>query len=223
VAPSPCGALRPRTHLGKFHLEPEVLDRIRRQVDGLPILRPFPADGWQFLRWPLAPIRCSLALSGGEHNDAPLRFFLSADVGFTSAAIAEKRVALVIGNSTYARAGKLPNPLHDARAIEAMLRSAGFDLVEVKNDLGALAMRRALRDFSDRVRDADIAVAFYAGHGIEVNGSNYLIPVGAVLERDIDVEDETVSLDRVTQVLERLSACGWSFLMLAVTIPLCAL
>jgi uncharacterized caspase-like protein len=130
---------------------------------------------------------------------------------------------LVIGNSTYARAGKLPNPLHDARAIEAMLRSAGFDLVEVKNDLGALAMRRALRDFSDRVRDADIAVAFYAGHGIEVNGSNYLIPVGAVLERDIDVEDETVSLDRVTQVLERLSACGWSFLMLAVTIPLCAL
>ena len=55
-----------------------------------------------------------------------------------------------------------------------------------------------------------------------MNGSNYLIPVDAVLERDIDVEDETVSLDRVTQVLERLSACGWSFLMLAVTI-LCAL
>jgi uncharacterized caspase-like protein len=120
-----------------------------------------------------------------------------------SAAIAEKRVALVIGNSTYVRTGKLPNPLHDARAIEAMLRSAGFDLVEVKNDLGALAMRRALRDFSDRVRDADIAVAFYAGHGIEVNGSNYLIPVDAVLERDIDVEDETVPLDRVTQVLEQ--------------------
>jgi hypothetical protein len=69
-------------------------------------------------------------------------------------------------------------------------------------DLGAAHMRRALRDFSDEVRDADIAVVFYAGHGMEMNGINYLFPVDSVLERDIDVADETVSLSRVNQILE---------------------
>ena len=116
---------------------------------------------------------------------------------------AEKRVALVIGNGEYAKVGKLPNPTRDASAVEALLRSAKFDVVEAKRDLGAAAMRRALRDFSDKVRDADIAVVFFAGHGIEVNGTNYLIPVDATLERDIDVEDETVPLDRVIQILDQ--------------------
>ena len=114
---------------------------------------------------------------------------------------AEKRVALVIGNGDYGSAGKLANPTRDASAIEALLQGAGFDVVDAKRDLGAVAMRRALRNFSDRVRDADIALVFYAGHGIEVNGINYLLPVDAKLERDIDVEDETVPLDRVIQIL----------------------
>src|SRR5262245_47025537 len=87
---------------------------------------------------------------------------------------AEKRVALVIGKGDYAKAAKLANPVRDAAAVEALLAAAGFDVVEVRNDLGGAAMRRALRDFSDRVRDADIAVVFYAGHGIELNGTNYL-------------------------------------------------
>ena len=120
-----------------------------------------------------------------------------------SAAHADKRVALVIGNAAYVKVGALANPVHDAEAVKSLFRGAGFDVVEVKRDIGAAAMRRALRDFSERVRDADIAVVLYAGHGIEVNGTNYLIPVDAVLERDIDVEDETVPLDRVTQVLEQ--------------------
>ncbi len=120
-----------------------------------------------------------------------------------SVACAEKRVALVIGNGAYAKVGKLTNPTRDADAIEALFRKAGFDAVEAKRDLGLAAMRRALRDFSDRVRDADIAAVFFAGHGIEVNGTNYLIPVDATLERDTDVEDETISLERVTQMLEQ--------------------
>ncbi len=119
-----------------------------------------------------------------------------------SAAVAEKRVALVIGNGAYAKVSKLSNPARDASAMETLLRGAGFDVVQVRNDLGGAAMRRALRDFSDEVRDSDIALIFYAGHGIEVNGTNYLIPVDAALERDIDVEDETISLDRVLQMLE---------------------
>jgi uncharacterized caspase-like protein len=63
-------------------------------------------------------------------------------------------------------------------------------------------MRRALRDFSAEVAKADIAMAYFAGHGIEVNGINYQIPIDATLERDIDVEDEALPLDRVSQILE---------------------
>jgi uncharacterized caspase-like protein len=63
-------------------------------------------------------------------------------------------------------------------------------------------MRRALRDFSDKARDADVAVVYYAGHGIEVDGTNYLIPVDAVLERDIDIYDEAFALDRILVTIE---------------------
>jgi formylglycine-generating enzyme required for sulfatase activity len=114
---------------------------------------------------------------------------------------AQKRVALVIGNGTYGKAARLPNPVRDAQAVAALLKSSGFDEVEAKNDLDLASMQRALRDFSVRARDADVAVVFFAGHGIEVNGANYLIPVDATLERDIDVEDETISLDRVSQLI----------------------
>ncbi len=119
-----------------------------------------------------------------------------------SPAAAEKRVALVIGNSAYSKVGRLENPKNDAAAMETMLKAAAFDAVVRANDLGVAAMRRALRDFSDTAYDADIAVVFYAGHGMEVGGINYLIPTDAVLERDIDVQDEAVSLDRVSQILE---------------------
>jgi hypothetical protein len=119
----------------------------------------------------------------------------------TAPALADKRVALVIGNGAYAKVGKLPNPSRDAAAVEGMLKAAGFAAVQRRDDLGAIAMRRALSDFSELARDADVAVVFYAGHGIELNGVNYLVPVDAILNRDIDVEDETVSLDRVSQVI----------------------
>jgi hypothetical protein len=122
---------------------------------------------------------------------------------FPLMALAEKRVALIIGNSAYKSTSALPNPMRDADAVATLLRAARFDVVEAKRDLGVVAMRRALRDFSDQVIGADIAAVFYAGHGIEVNGTNYLIPVDAVLERDMDVEDETVSLERIVLVLEK--------------------
>jgi WD40 repeat protein len=123
-------------------------------------------------------------------------------LGTASSALAQKRVALVIGNGTYTKVARLDNPKHDAAAMEAMFKAAAFASVVRLNDLGLTAMRRALRDFSDTAQDADIAVVFYAGHGIEVAGVNYLIPIDAVLERDIDVQDEAVSLDRINQVLE---------------------
>lgn len=122
-------------------------------------------------------------------------------VALSTPANAEKRTALVIGNSAYTKVPILANPGHDASAMAATLRRVGFDVVQQHDNAGGQAMRRALRDFADQARDADIAVVFYAGHGIEVNGVNYLLPVDAVLERDTDAEDEAVSLDRILQML----------------------
>ncbi len=115
---------------------------------------------------------------------------------------AEKRVALVLGNAAYQNVAKLPNPVNDGAVIAATLKNAGFDVVESRQDLPAAETRRTLRDFADRARDADIAVVYYAGHGIEVDGANYLIPVDAKLERDTDVYDEALSLDRVLLAIE---------------------
>jgi len=117
-------------------------------------------------------------------------------------ALAEKRVALVIGNSSYKYVAKLTNPTNDAAAVANLLRTAGFDVVEKKQDLSVNALKKAIRDFTDMTQDADIAVVYYAGHGIEVDGTNYIIPVDAELARDVDVEDETVSLDRIIRVLD---------------------
>src|SRR4029078_9586802 len=125
---------------------------------------------------------------------------LTLGVGLSFAA--EKRAALVIGNSAYKSVVQLPNPARDAAAVSELLKKSGFDVVESRNDLSITEMRRVIRDFSNTARDADIAVAFYAGHGMEVDGINYLLPVDAVLERDLDVEDEAISLDRIVKVLE---------------------
>jgi hypothetical protein len=121
---------------------------------------------------------------------------------FSEPAFAEKRVALVIGNSAYQSVNRLTNPANDSAAIAETLRAAGFNVVDLKRDLKAAEMRRALRDFSDKVRDADMAVVYYAGHGMEIDGTNYLIPVDAVLERDIDAYDEAIPLDRILTVIE---------------------
>jgi Caspase domain len=121
---------------------------------------------------------------------------------FNQPAFAEKRVALVMGNSAYQNVIRLVNPANDSGAMSATLKSAGFDVVELKQDLKAAEMRRALRDFADNVRDADVAIVYFAGHGIEIDGTNYVIPVDAVLERDIDAFDEAVPLDRLLTVIE---------------------
>src|ERR1700675_3612266 len=115
---------------------------------------------------------------------------------------AEKRVALVLGNSAYQNVPQLANPVNDGAVVAATLKAAGFDVVDSRRDLPAAETRRALRDFADRARDADIAVVYYAGHGMEVDGTNYLIPIDAKLERDTDIYDEALSLDRVLVAIE---------------------
>ena len=117
-------------------------------------------------------------------------------------ALAGKRVALVIGNSSYQNAAALTNPANDAAAITEMFRKASFDVVESRRDLKYMDMRRALRDFADKARGADIAVIYFAGHGLEVDGTNYVVPVDAVLERDADVDDEAIGLNRILLAAE---------------------
>jgi caspase domain-containing protein len=117
-------------------------------------------------------------------------------------ALASRRVALVIGNSSYQSVPSLANPANDATAVTDMFKAAGFDVVESRRNLKNAELRRILNNFYDSTRDADIAVVYYAGHGIEVDGSNYIVPVDAVLERDRDVLDETIPLDRVVQSIE---------------------
>src|SRR4051812_14103296 len=105
-----------------------------------------------------------------------LGFWLSI---FASSATAQKRVALVIGISKYQQVPRLANPTRDAEAIVLLLKKAGFDVVDSQRDLGISELRRAIREFSEVSRDADISVIFYAGHGIEVDGMNYLVPADA--------------------------------------------
>src|SRR3981189_1489225 len=121
---------------------------------------------------------------------------------FSQPALAERRVALVIGNSAYQKVTTLTNPANDAAAVVAMFKRAGFDSVDAKLDLSVVEMRRALREFGNKTRDADVAVIYYAGHGIELDGTNYLIPVDATLETDTDVLDETFPLERVLVTVE---------------------
>jgi uncharacterized caspase-like protein len=132
-----------------------------------------------------------------------LQFFLAATLLLAcQPAFAAKRVALVIGNASYRNVERLPNPANDAAAVAATLKAAGFDVVDSKLDLDAADMRRVLREFADQSRDSDIAVIYYAGHGIELDGTNYLIPTDARLERDTDIYDEALSLDRVLLAIE---------------------
>jgi hypothetical protein len=130
-----------------------------------------------------------------------LATWLSTGLG-TGAALAEKRVALVMGNSAYKNVARLANPANDAALVGGMFRKAGFDTVDVKLDLNVADMRKALRDFGGKAREADVAVVYYAGHGIELDGTNYLIPTDATLETDSDVLDETLPLDRALFAVE---------------------
>jgi uncharacterized caspase-like protein len=113
------------------------------------------------------------------------------------AAWAEKRVALVIGNSGYQTVAPLPNPARDANAVAKLFMDAKFDSVDVQLNLGIIEFKRTIRRFEETADQADIAVVYYAGHGLEINGTNYLIPVDAKLANDRDAEDEAVPLDRV--------------------------
>jgi hypothetical protein len=113
-----------------------------------------------------------------------------------------RRVALVIGNSAYAAQGQLANPGPDARLVADALRRVGFQVTQ-QTDLGKQRMDLALRDFSRTADGAEVALVYYAGHGLEANGVNWLLPVDATLAEERDLSFEAVNLDTVLATVER--------------------
>lgn len=126
-------------------------------------------------------------------------------------ALAEPRVALVIGNSAYQHVAKLPNPENDAGDMASKLRDLDFDVV-VGRDLDLAGVRRAIRDFVGKLDGADIALFYYAGHGLQVNGENYITPVDAKLLSYIDLEFEAVPMNLVLSAMERTTRVNLVFL-----------
>jgi Caspase domain len=128
--------------------------------------------------------------------------FLVFLAALTFAAPAQARkVALIIGNSNYEYTGQLPNAGNDANLIASSAREAGFEDVIVGNDLGIDGFRAALREFRQKADGADVAMVYFAGHGIEGTGKNWLIPTDAKLEAALDLPYESIDLDLVMQSL----------------------
>ena len=136
------------------------------------------------------------AKAGGTRGVARLTQII-ADRGAGTKTRPERRVALVVGNSRYAHAPALRNPASDAKLLAQSLRESGFSEVRELYDADLPALGRALKEFGDLAVGSDWAVIYFAGHGIEVGGTNYLIPVDAKLEQQAHVEDEAVPLSRV--------------------------
>jgi hypothetical protein len=116
----------------------------------------------------------------------------------------EKRLALVIGNANYVNSTTLLNPVNDAKAIAVALREVGFTvLMYLNSDLKA--MKKALNEFGEKLQDFTVGLFYYAGHGMQVNGNNYLIPVDASLKVEQDVEYDCVNSG---QLLGKMEAAG---------------
>ena len=118
---------------------------------------------------------------------------------------AGKRVALVMGNGAYAHAPVLANPASDARAMAAALERLGFD-VELGVDLDLAGMRRAVLAFARKLQGADMALFFYAGHGLQVNGQNYLLPVDATIGSEADLDFSAMPARLVLDQMDRWPA-----------------
>lgn len=136
-------------------------------------------------------------------------------VGLTAGAItpaaAAKRVALVIGNGAYQNTDPLPNPVNDGRDVAAVLRRLGFEVIEGVNQDKA-GMQQLLRQFSRQLEGAEASLFFYAGHGLQVDRRNWMVPVDAALESEVDLPFEGVAVDTVLDLMEQTTPTRLVFL-----------
>jgi uncharacterized caspase-like protein len=127
------------------------------------------------------------------------------------AASAERRVALVLGNSNYQHAPALANPVRDAKAMADLLNSLDFEVVSGFDQTKA-ETQKTIAEFAKAVRGADVALFYYAGHGLQVSGNNYLLPVDAALEDETSLDFETVPVDFVLRQMSRETGVRLVFL-----------
>jgi len=124
-------------------------------------------------------------------------------VGFAHPAFAEKRVALVVGNSAYRSVTPLDNPTNDAALVVETLKGLGFVLTGngARTDLDKAALDQAIQDFGRQIQRADVAMFYYAGHGVQVRGTNYLVSVNANPSREADVDFQMVDVNLVLNLV----------------------
>jgi uncharacterized caspase-like protein len=137
--------------------------------------------------------------------------FVTAFVALTCGAQAEKRVALVIGNSAYQNTAVLKNPRSDAEDMSIALKRLGFEVIS-GYDLDDRGMAQKVRDFARALDGADTGLFFYAGHGLQAKGQNYLLPVNAALKTESDLDFETLPLDLVMKQMQRTARVSLVFL-----------
>ena len=114
----------------------------------------------------------------------------------------ERRVALVIGNAAY-KVNPLKNPVNDSNDMARSLRAVGFDVIEANNTTLA-AMREATRRFADKLVNSDVGLVYYSGHGVEVKGKNYLIPVNADIKREYEVVDQAFDASQFLEMMDSI-------------------
>jgi hypothetical protein len=139
----------------------------------------------------------------GNRGRLPLLIVLLSLLSVVPAA-AEKRIALVVGNSAYQNVTRLDNPRNDAVLMAGTLGSLGFTLIggHAQLDLDKSALDTAVQNFGRQVQGADVALFYYAGHGVQVNGSNYLVPVSANPTREADVDFQMVDINLVLRQMQ---------------------
>ena len=115
---------------------------------------------------------------------------------------AERRVALVIGNATY-KINPLKNPVNDSTDMARSLRSVGFDVIEANNTT-LTQMREVTRRFADKLGNSDVGLVYYSGHGVEVKGKNYLIPVNADIKREYEVIDQAFDASQFLEMMDNI-------------------
>ena len=160
--------------------------------------------GWYFVAIEFAGDASGMrgAFGGKVLIFAALAFLLP--LLFAAPAAAEKRIALVVGNSAYQNVTRLDNPRNDAALMAETLAGLGFTLIggRAQLDLDKSAMDTAVQNFGRQVQGADVALFYYAGHGVQVSGSNYLVPVGANPTREADVDFQMVDVNLVLRQMQ---------------------
>ena len=124
---------------------------------------------------------------------------------------AEKRVALVVGNAAYKHYGQLTNPPQDAAAVAETLRRADFEVIEAI-DLPRTDFERTLRSYFGRLDDADVSLVYYSGHAVQVGGRNFIVPIDAKIDSELDLDFEAIDLDTIMKFMQARTKVRFLFL-----------